>query len=213
MLPQVSDEMDLDLEAQLGLLGDDSEKRDAIRVLYLRYRERLMCFLESRIAYLPSDEAANAVNDTFKIIYEKACAGTLDVNRPLRPLLFNISYCRAVDAVRKRSARQKQDDEFAADIGEALSGTDTGSAWKIFCGEGDLAENIFAEFRAFVPTLPPKQKMVAEIMADGVGWGPQEIAKEIYNRRRVVVSAVEVKGAKQALLNKFRDILKQKGVR
>lgn len=153
------------------------------------------------------------MNDTFRIIYKKACAGTLDVDRPLRPLLFTISRRRAIDEGRKRSTRLKKDDEIAAAIGDALAGTDTGSGWKIFCGEGERAAAIFFEFRAFVRTLPPKQKMVAEVMADAVALGPQEIVKEIYARRQVVVSAVEVKGAKQALVSKFREILKQKGVR
>ena len=53
MPPEVLDEDDLDLELQLGLLGSDAEKREAIRALFLRYRERLMCFLEKNAPISP----------------------------------------------------------------------------------------------------------------------------------------------------------------
>lgn len=212
MSPDVLDENDLDLEVQLGLLGDDTEKREAIAGLYKRYKERLMCFLEQRFPFLPSDEAATAVNDAFRSLYEMACEGRLNTERSLRSLLFTIAHRRGVDSIRQRVAREAKDEDFAAEIGAALSGTDTGSAWKTFSGSDNLADKVFAEFRAFVPSLPPKQKLVAEAMSGGVALSDPDIVKEIYRTRRMVISAVEVKGAKQALMKKFREILKKKGV-
>ncbi len=211
MPSEITDETDLDIEVQLGLLGTDAEKRESIRLLYLRYRERLMCWLERAVSFIPVDEVATAINDAFVEIYTKAVANELNVDRPLRPLIFTVAYRRAVDGVRKRSARQKKDDEFAQEIGIALHGSDVGSAWRTCCSE-DLAERVSTEFRAFVRTLPQKQKLVAEAMADGIVTDP-EIVKDIYRRRREVVSAVEVKGAKQALKKKFREILNKKGIR
>ena len=50
-------------------------------------------------------------------------------------------------------------------------------------------------------------------MADDLLMTDSEIAQEIRERMGIVVPVVEVKGAKQALMKKFREILKKKGVR
>jgi DNA-directed RNA polymerase specialized sigma24 family protein len=209
---EVLDEDDLDLGVQLGLLGSDTEKREAIRDLFIRYRERLMCFLEKKRPYIPADLAATAVNNAFIELYEMACEGTLDVEKSLRPLLFTIADRRAIDEIRKNRPPLRSDDELAADIGAALQGTDIGSAWRIFCQTGDLAEEIRDEFRAFVGTLPKKQKLIASVMADDLLMSDGEISQHLREHMGIVVPVMEVKGAKQALMKKFRDILKKKGV-
>ena len=213
MPPEVLDEDDLDLEVQLGLLGSDAEKREAIRALFLRYRERLMCFLEKKRSYIPWDDAATAVNNAFIELYEMACKGILDVDKPLRPLLFTIADRRAIDEFRRGRSTRRTDDELAGDIGTALQGTDIASAWRALCSTESLAKEIREEFHLFVGTLPKKQKLVAGIMADDLLITDSEIAQEIRERMGIVVPVVEVKGAKQALMKKFREILKKKGVR
>lgn len=213
MLPEALDENDLDLEAQLGLLGSDLEKREAVQKLFQRYRKRLMSFLEDKRPYIPSDEAATAVNNAFIELYEKACEGNLDLEKPIRSLLFTIADRRAVDEFRRYSATRRHDEEVVDQIALSLKGTDVGNAWRTFCTTGALAEEIREEFRRFVGTLPKKQKLIAGVMADDLLMTDSEISQTLREKRGIVVTVLEVKGAKQALIAKFREILKRKGVR
>jgi DNA-directed RNA polymerase specialized sigma24 family protein len=209
-------EEDLDLEIQIGLLGDEAERREAVTKLFNRYKGRLMIFLENKRPYLPAEDAASAVHDAILEIHRMAEERPKDLERPLRPLLFTIADRRAVDLWRKQSRRIRSDDELTEDIGNALAGTETGSAWREFCSvqdTGSLASEVREEFRAFVATLPKKQRLVAGVLADDLLLSDIEIAEELRTRWKLVVPVVEIKGAKQALMKKFREILKKKGVR
>ena len=216
MLLGESTDEDFDLEIQIGLLGDEEERQEAATKLFNRYKKRLMIFLENKQPYLPAEDAATAVHEAIIEIYQMGETRPKDLEKPIRPLLFTIAARRAVDLFRKQSRRVKPDDRITEDIGEALRETETGSAWSDFCSQRINKERLFEvkqEFNEFVGTLPKKQRLVAGVIADDFLLSDQEISEELRLRRNLVVPVVEIKGAKQAVMKKFRELLKKKGIR
>lgn len=216
MLLEESTDEDLDLEIQIGLLGGDQERRESVTKLFNRYKKRLMIFLENKRPYLPAEDAATAIHDAVIEIYHMADTRPKDLEKPLRPLLFTITDRRAVDILRKRSRRIKSDDQITENIGGAIAGTETGAVWRDFCSQRESKEllaEVNREFRSFIISLPRKQRLVAGVIADDFLLSDQEIAIELRSRWNQVVPVVEIKGAKQALMKKFRELLKKKGTR
>lgn len=213
MSAPVHDDQDFDLEVLVGLLGDSEEREAAVRRLFNRYGRPLMAYLRKKLPSLPAEDVASAVNDTFVAIFRKAEDGSLDVERPLKSLLFTIAKRRGVDLMRAKASRIPLDDQITEEIGSTLEGTAIGNAWSAACETEKVAE-IVEEFRRFVGTLPPQQKRVGSILADFLpDWlTDTEISDEIYRRWSQRVPVVSVKGAKQALKEKFREVLKRKGL-
>jgi uncharacterized protein YecA (UPF0149 family) len=67
-------------------------------------------------------------------------------------------------------------------------------------------------FRQFVGTLKDQQRRVASVMANFLpDWlTDQEISDEVFVRTKTKITVMEVKGAKNALMAKFRELLKRK---
>jgi hypothetical protein len=137
---------------------------------------------------------------------------TLDVDIPLKSLLFTIAYREGVDLLRAKSIRVPTDDFITEEMGKALEMTDIAAAWKILKLQ-DAVAAVQGEFREFVTKLPGQQKLVASIVADYLPHmlTDAEISDEIFSRWKKRVPVVQVKGAKQALMAKFREIVKKKG--
>lgn len=215
MLLGESTDEDFDLEIQIGLLGDEEERQEAATKLFNRYKERLMIFLEKKRPCLPAEDAATAVHEAIIEIFKMAETRPKDLEKPLRPLLFTIADRRAVDLFRKQTRRVKSDDQITEEIGNSLKGTETGSAWSNFCCQRenkDRLSEVKREFNEFIVTLPKKQRLVAGVIADDFLLSDQEISEELRLRQNMVVPVVEIKGAKQALMKKFRELLKKKGL-
>jgi DNA-directed RNA polymerase specialized sigma24 family protein len=203
----------LDLEARCLLLDDDlAKKQEAVRILKQRYERPLMAFLGELFGDLEVDDRAMVVNDALLEIYRRSLNGTLDANNELSGLLFTVAKRRAIDLRRRHSRRIPVGSKLAEDVGDYLRDTTTGSEWRlalIMEHAGAIAD----EFRAFVRTLTaPQQRRVASVMADALpDWmTDREIADEIFDRFGTHVSQLEVKGAKQALMKKFRELMKRK---
>jgi hypothetical protein len=92
-----------------------------------------------------------------------------------------------------------------------LAGTETGRDWRLAVTL-DKADEVRDEFRKFVCTLKGQQRRVASVMADFLpDWlTDQEIAEEVFVRSKMRITVMEVKGAKNALMAKFREIMKRK---
>lgn len=202
---------DLDLQARIGLLGDRQEKQDAVRTLFARFQAPVMKFLADLFSDLDPDDRASCVHDAFQTIYQMAEDSTLDTEKPLAPLVFTIAKRRAIDIRRKNSRRIKTDGNIAGEIGDLLRDTETGRDWH-HARVLDKAEEVQEEFRKFVASLKGQQRRVASIMADFLPdtLSDQEIAQEIQTRSGQHMTTMEVKGAKNALMKKFREILKLK---
>jgi DNA-directed RNA polymerase specialized sigma24 family protein len=211
-MPTVNaDDEELDLQARIGLLGTHQEREQAMELLYTRFKKPLMKFLANRFSDINSDERASAVHDAFRGVFDKAVDGTLDVDSPLTSLLFTIAQRRAIDLRRMGSKRIRADVELSEEVGDYLAGTDVGRDWK-FAVTLSKTDEVVTEFREFVHGLKGQQLRVASIMADFLpDWlKDQEIADEIFMRTKQRITVMEVKGAKNALMTKFRAILKRK---
>ena len=206
-----SDDEDLDLRVRIGLLGTNDEREQSLKLLVARFEKPVMKFLADRFADLSSDDRASVVHDAFIAIHGKAVDGTLDVDSPIHPLLFTVAQRRAIDLRRKASCRIRPDTEFTDEISQYLAGTETGRDWRLLATLAK-AEEVMEEFRNFVGTLKGQQKRVASVLADFLpDWltDPQ-IAEEVFVRWNIRVTVMEVKGAKNALMKKFREIIKRK---
>jgi len=206
-----ADDEELDLQARVELLGTDEDREHAIGLLFSRYERSLMKFLADRFSDLSSDDRASAIHDAFRIIHAKAVNRTLDVDSPLHPLLFTIAKRRAIDLRRMASCRIRPDVELTEEVGKYLAGTQTGQDWRLLVTL-EKAGEVAVEFRQFVGTLKGQQRRVASVMADFLpDWlTDQEIADELLVRTKLKITVMEVKGAKNALMAKFREILKRK---
>jgi RNA polymerase sigma factor (sigma-70 family) len=202
---------DLDLQCQLDLLGTDEEKLRAFELLFGEFKEPLMAYIDKKIPYISAASAADAVQLAFIALWEKVTDGTFNPEGSLRSLLFTMTRNKAIDLLRAGSHYTHLDDEFLTNSTENLKQTKVGEAWKSAQQMGVAAE-ISAEFKRFVPSLPPKQKLVAAVMADFLpDWlDDRGIAEELFRRTGNVVPVVEVKGAKEALTKKFKDLLSKK---
>lgn len=206
-----TDDDELDLRARIGLLGPPEEREAAIGLLYSRFSRPLMKYLADRFSDLNSDERASVVQDVFIAVNDKAMDRSLNVDQPLTGFLFTVAKNKAIDLRRMHSSRIRADGELTEEVGDYLIGTDTGRDWRLAVTLGKTAE-ISDEFRVFVGTLKGQQRKVASVLADFLpDWlENQEIADEVFVRTRKRITVMEVKGAKNALMAKFRAILKQK---
>jgi len=210
--PTPEDEM-LDLEARCFLIENDDNKRQAgVRMLFNRYQRPLMGFLGDRFPDLNDDERASAINDVFVEIHKKAVAGTLITNDELSGLIFTIAKRRAIDSRRKNARRIPSGVKLLEEVGDYLKDTETGSDWRL-AAILDKTQDVGDEFRQFVKTLKAaQQSRVASVMADALpDWlTDREIADEVKTRFGIHISQLEVKGAKQAFMKKFRDAIKRR---
>lgn len=211
MLAPLSEETDL--QWQIALLGSPAERDAAMTEVFNVHKMPLMSFLMNKYSFLQEADALDAIQETFRTVWEQVCTGTFNPKGSLASLLFTIAKRRAVDIVRKRGREVRSSEEIASGIGEKLAGTQVGEAWALAQKQSLIGE-IQREFRSFVGTLPPRQKMVATVMADHLpDWlSDQEIVDEVFRRRRQRITALEVKGAKQALMKKFRAALEKVGL-
>lgn len=205
----IEEREELDLRVRCGLLGTPQEQEDAIVLLFNEYKRPLTANLRKNFPDLPSDEIASAIQDTFIAVDDnKKKLG--DTDQPLSPFLFTVANRRCIDARRRHARRIQTDDELTEEIAVAMNNTLTKLAWDEARSANQTRE-IIAEFRDFVQTLKGQQRRVATIVADYMPYllSDREIADEIYVRSKIVVSAVEVKGAKTAMFQKFRELLER----
>jgi len=202
---------DLDLQCQLDLLGGEEERRKAFELLFAEFKEPLMAYLEREIPYISGASAADAVQLAFIALWKKIIDGSFNPQGSLRSLLFTITRNKAIDLLRAGSRYIRIDGDFLTGSSESLRDTKVGEAWKR-AQKMDVAAEIAAEFKRFVATLSPKQKLVASVIADFLpDWlDDRGIAEELFRRTGKVVPVVEVKGAKEALTKKFRELLAKK---
>jgi DNA-directed RNA polymerase specialized sigma24 family protein len=199
-----------DTELKCLLLGDEKERQTAGDTLLQQFGFRLMGKLR-RFTLLSDDEKGSVIHDTILELLRKAEKADLDLDKPLIGLLLRICHCRAIDLTRRKQCEVGKDDELTEEIAEGLVDTQVGTAWKQAISNED-APAIRDEFLAFVQTLPPRQKLVAGILADNFGFvlSQEEIGQRIYQSTGKIVSKIEIKGALAALRHKFKSILKRK---
>ena len=210
-MPTVQDAREaIDLEAKIGLLGSEREKQDAIRLLLDTYGTPIMSFLADRFSTLDPADRASALHDALRAVYDGALEIAND-DRPFAPFLFEVAKRSAISTLRYSLRHRQPDDEIAAGIAATIIGTKIGLNWNRVRIAG-RAEQVQREFRAFVLTLIGQQKRIGSVMADNLPdtLSDSEIAEEASRRAGEPITTMQVKGAKAALVKKFREIMAKK---
>lgn len=162
---------------------------------------------------MPLDDKETALSQTYEALWEEGRNKTLNINKALGNLIFNTAYRKAVDLLRynTRQKRTMPDERYHKEIADAIHGTNIGSQWAILENR-DLIDQVMAEFRQWMGTLPPAQQRVAYIMADGFPHlrDPKEIHDILMQFDKAPPSYESVKRNRRIILDKFRNVIKSK---
>lgn len=206
---------DFDLECMCGLIEtDENERVKTMGKLVEAYRRPLFAFVRNKFPSYSAEDAEDIVQNVFITLWQKVAGADFDDNGSLRSLLFTIALRQGVDELRRRKALKRSDDEMAELVAKSLDDTAVARAWKRAAESKDQASEIMSSFRDFVSCLPDQQKLVAEAMyvnASDIDDN-SALVRHIRERTGKVVTTMMVKGAKQALIEKFRQLLKNKGL-
>lgn len=221
MLPVEHEDVGLDVDdatISLGLaIGSPAEQQDALRFAWTKYRKRVAGFIYHCAPGLSPDSVATATNDAFRGLYKKATGGTFDPDKPLLPLLFTIAKARTVDELRRKFSRRAEfesrlrtDDDFAEEVGRRITGTDVGFHWRLAVSQGKALE-LKEIFLQFVGTLPPVQRVVAQIIADALpgDLADADIANVIFSETGSRPTVVQIRSARNQMEMKFRTLLER----
>jgi RNA polymerase sigma-70 factor (ECF subfamily) len=180
-----------DLELVVGLVARDVE---ALRTLYQRYGG-LAYSLAVRILGDPG-RAEDVVQDAFMRVW--TYSDSFDASRgSLRTWLLTTVRNRAIDYLRGRPGRDRQELELSAELPAHGTGSDP---WR------DVAESLEREaLRHALRSLPPDQRQVVELAYYG-GYTQREIAE--------IVQAPlgTIKGRTRLALEKLSSYLQGRGL-
>ncbi|MBJ7600504.1 MAG: RNA polymerase subunit sigma-24 [Candidatus Nephthysia bennettiae] len=167
---------------------------EAMRELYRRYGT-LAYSLAVRILGDPG-RAEDVVQDAFMRVW--TYAGSFDVGRgSLRTWLLTTVRNRAIDYLRGRPGRERQEQELALEVRAHGPGSDP---WR------DVAESLEREaLRKALVSLPPDQRQVIELAYYG-GYTQREIAE------MVQVPLGTIKGRTRLALEKLSSYLQGRGL-
>lgn len=151
----------------------------ALGLLHEEFRHQIGRYIKSKLWVLPAEmraqEMKDVYQDTMLDMVKVIRSPDFDGRRPLR-IVYDIAQKRAIDALRRRKFRPKQDvDDALEQIAKDLSGTKIGLEWKL------LDKVVWAEFRqalieAMCTVLTPKQQIVARCFVDNYeDFGEREI--------------------------------------
>ena len=176
------------------IAGITAGEVEALRVLYQRYGT-LAYSLAVRILGDPG-RAEDVVQDAFLRLWTRA--GSFDASRgSLRTWLLTTVRHRAIDYLRGRAGRERQELELSSEVAAHGVGADP---WR------DVAESLERQaVRQALATLPPDQRQVIELAYYG-GYTQREIA-EI-----VSVSLGTIKGRTRLALEKLSSYLLGRGL-
>jgi DNA-directed RNA polymerase specialized sigma24 family protein len=197
-------------EIKIGLLGDEQEREDALKALWKYFSPRLMSFIVKKLPGLPLDLATNAVSDAFRDLAKRVLAGTFDFDPPIGRFLFTAAHRQAVDELRKYGRRPAGKADFYGTIGEYLKETEVGGEWQHLVAAAKAAA-VSEAFRELLPSLPPIQRQVAQVVADFLPdeLSREEICTEIHRRTGTRPTGIQVKSALGEVRRKFRELLKR----
>ncbi len=205
-MPPTEQEDDLDI--RLGLIGNGEEIEMAVRAAYETYKRRIVGFVRRQASGLSSDAVADITQETFISLYDAACKGNFDAEQRLLPFLLTLARFRTIDELRRHQRRTRTEEQFVTDMSLYLVGTDAGYEWTQ-AAIGGRASEIQNLFYAFVATLPPVQRRIAQAVADHLpnDLTDTQIAEVVYERCDERPTVVQIKSAKAQFRMKFKHIL------
>ncbi|MFO0979093.1 MAG: hypothetical protein U0996_21970 [Planctomycetaceae bacterium] len=141
----------------------------AIRILHSEFRNQIARYIKSKLVGLPPGQLPEAIKDVYQetmvALIPLVRSTEFDSSSPLR-IVFTLAARKAVDYLRRRKYRPKQDIDGAIDqIAKDLASTRIGLRWRL------LDQITWQEFRkalleAVTTVLTPKQAIVARCFID-----------------------------------------------
>lgn len=150
-----------------------------LRVLYTDFRDQIARYIKSKLWGLPTGIRAEEVKDIFQetmlALVPFVRNPDFDWREPLR-IVFDIAQKKAIEALRRRKFRPKQDVDGAIDqIAKDLAGTNIGLKWKLQ-SKIEWTEFCAALHEAVSTVLTDKQAIVARCYVDNYeDFGEREI--------------------------------------
>lgn len=150
-----------------------------LRLLYTDFRDQIARYIKSRLWQLPpgirAEEVKEVFQETMLALVPFVRNPDFDWHKPLR-IVYRIARNKAVDALRRRKFRPKQDVDGAIDqIAKDLAGTQIGLEWKLQ-NQTEWSEFRGALLEAVCTVLTPKQAIVASCYVDNYeDFGQREI--------------------------------------
>lgn len=195
------------VRAQLAS-GDLAEVEQGLAEIDRALARHVMSFLRRGFPGVPSEDLADAWQETLTQTFQKASSGEFDGEKPLMPFLCTVARRRVIDFLRKRTSG----DNVVQAIGEDLRETQVGAEWRAL--EPLMRNEVLDQVRGFVLTLPPKQRTVFQVFADGYpDTRDMEVLRvrvgEVTGRPETLAS---VKRALQEGRDKVREFLDRNGV-
>ena len=195
---------------KLGLCGAPADRRRALEELWNECSNDVMAYVERKFTSLPPESGAEVVVQAFQDLLHKIDTDEIDWDQPLRPLLITIAQRRAVDETRKWRLRPLSKADFYDFVTEEVAESQTSLTWATHVRGGD-ANELLQQFRDFVLTLPPLQRLVAQIVYDHL---PEQldhktICDEFLRRTGKHLTAASLKSALREFRRKFRQLIDQ----
>lgn len=195
-----------DEEIRLLLMEEDHESvGKALAVLLAEHRVRLRAMVRKKFSYFSESEVVDVLYETFRSLRAGLEAKTVDLNRPLAPLLYKVAYRRAQDLHRKRSAAKRNQIDYYADMAVILVEEGFIAEWNAMARSGSAAQ-ILEEFTLLLPSLPRRQAAIAQAIADAFpsALSLEELCAEVEKLTGERISIPAAKSARDEVRKKMR---------
>lgn len=156
--PVIEDEVDSAFRA-----GSDF----GVQYLVMECRDLILQHIKrAGLGYLSPDDMAVVYQDTIVGVIERTRDPGFDPCRSLR-MVYGIARNKAVDFLRNRK-KHRVNTDYDAILGAVAADTkdtDLGFRWRLKVGSGE-AKELREILREFIPTLPERQRIVAQCFVD-----------------------------------------------
>ena len=193
--------------------GTDAEAQHAISCIFRMYGDKVVGYLNKQFPGLPLDDKDTVLSLICETLWHDGRKGKLDIGKSLPCLIFGLAYRRATDLFRyaTRNKRTLPSEQYHQELSEAIHGSSLGSSWAIL-ERRDLVRQVIADFHRWLGTLPPGQRAIAYVIADGFPdlRGPKDIYDIVIAAGREQPSYESVKRAYSVIMDKFKKSIESK---
>jgi RNA polymerase sigma factor (sigma-70 family) len=206
------------VETAILLISDEAhEVEEGFRRVYERYRRPLLAFISGKYG-IDEHGRLDVLREVFRTLCEMVRDDRFDPDGPLDPLMFELAKRRAVDHVRRKSARRDgesysgdNDEDTIADLGAFLADTTAGD---VYAGLTAAEKNEALELMwQAIRELPPRERLTMQVK-----WQrPHESVEELRARASKAggeeLTYTAVKKAIQRAEDKVSEVLARKAYR
>lgn len=199
---------DIELEIRIGYLEGGVERKRAGNLLN-ELTPLLFGYLRKHFPTFDHLQIKDICQDSLSKIWDKMSTEEFDFNYTFIPFLVKIAYNRACDIFKSSHFKCTHDDEFAQLVGIQLKETRIGQDWSSIRVDPLMLKKIRAEFTGFIRSLPPKQRLVAQIYFSAFPdiLTSHEIQDEIFLKTKETATVLQINGNLQVIKTKFAQLM------